>query len=147
MKIVYRICSRIIPDIYFPYLSKKWTRKYNEFIKTEKNKNKRESLYWEKNNELRVIDDDWEEIRSNKMKKLAIRYDLVIPKREKDDNDENWDLSYIGSYYLNSVGRNKIKMQLREEQKWNRDRITIIGTIFLGLIGGITGLLSIILKK
>jgi len=142
----YKFFSRTIPDKYFPYLIRKTRSKFKKDIEKAKKDEKSvvESLL---QHELIMISDDWDEIKADKMIKMARKYDLIIPTKTNEQNNVYWDIAYYGGNYLNSKGRAFIKQQLREELKFKRDRIMMIGTILLGIIGSLTGLLSIIIKN
>lgn len=142
----YRILSRLCPDRYFPYLIKKTKDDYREKRKGN-NIDSMEEINGEEQFDISMLQDDWESIKSDKMLRMARKYDLIIPSGTNENESSYWSESYYGANYLNSLGRNYIKKQLREEQKWKRDVIALALTTAIGMIGGLIGLLSIILKK
>jgi hypothetical protein len=145
MNIINIIKLRIFTDSYYAGVIKKTKKEslmeYKKALPDEK-----ERIIYDRDSELRIIYDDWEDSKSDKIIKKAKKYDLDIPYKHITGNEQYWDESYIGVSYLNSKGRNYIRNNLREEVKWKRERISLFVSIVFGLLGGVTGLIAVIFK-
>ena len=74
--------------------------------------------------------------------------DLLIPIPDKEDKDMyyqyNFDDEKRDVYILTVVGFQKIRKLIREERKEKRESIGFWIAIFFGIIGAITGLVSVL---
>ncbi len=94
------------------------------------------------------IDDTAEvisELRTQQLLRKAKKYDLIIP----DHGDERfWTQGGIyGEWLLTPRGRNHLRANVIQAQKDWRDGLTWWVPLVFGLIGALTGLTSILLKK
>jgi hypothetical protein len=142
----YRTFSRLCPDYYFPYLIGRIKDGYKEKMKRS-NGSYLEKDILDLNFDISLLQDEWESVKSDKMLKIARKYDLIIPRKTDESFIDCWCETSYRTSYLNSDGRNFIKKQLREEQKWKHDTLSFVFTTIIGLIGSLIGLLSIVLKK
>jgi hypothetical protein len=142
MSIIYFVSSRLCPDLYYSIMVRNAKRGHLNLLKTSKQEDTKK-LGSDTDMEIRMLVDDWEELKSDKMLKIARKYDLVIPVMTENNDGTHWNRKYDDQLYLNSSGRNSIRKQLREEQKWKRERVSIYGTLTLGILGSLIGLISI----
>ena len=60
------------------------------------------------------------------------------------NNEEYWHKDFGSSYYLTDRGKHEANRRIRQELKERRDPIIQILAILIGVIGALTGLISVL---
>ena len=142
-----RLVRNLFPNRHYSRLIRKAEKFYYEEGKKAKNADEMQSFKLEEQNEINMLFDEWNELKSEKMILLANKYDLTIPEREINGVLTGYWQENISGYRTLSVkGRNIIRHEYIETKKWKIEKISVIFSILLGLIGAITGLIAVILK-
>lgn len=68
---------------------------------------------------------------------------LMVPIPDRSQSDA-WELSRSGRTLLTTTGIAQLRASVREEEKATREAWTFWATIGLGIIGGITGVLGLL---
>lgn len=144
---LYRLFRNLFPNKYYARIIKKTQKAYYEEKKKAKNADEMQSIRLEEQNEINMLFDEWNELKSEKMIFLANKFDLTIPDREINGALTGyWQETIFGYRALSAKGRNMIRHEFIETKKWKMEKISVIFSILLGLIGAITGLSAVILK-
>ena len=103
------------------------------------------------NAEIRFYSEEMESDRSERLLRKARSLDIdpptPIPRSGKlEDADDNWDLGSF-DWVLTRQGRRALRKEIREEQKERRESRLFWASLGFGLIGALTGLLSVILRR
>jgi hypothetical protein len=96
------------------------------------------------NYEIASTEEAISELKSNRIRLEAIRYDVPLPLRSADiDTDANWSIgSNSGIVSLTSEGRRVVRDAIMREKQSRREWWAWWIPLLFGLIGSITGLLS-----
>jgi hypothetical protein len=102
--------------------------------------------------EFYMHDDAEREFYSQKLLKKARRLRVLVPPRYEGSNlTSDYEESNItGLVHLTLQGENKVRASIREEQKhrWEgRSRLIPFISLLIGLIGVITGLVAVLIKR
>ena len=123
----------------------KLERFYNPKISKAKGLD-RNNLITERDFEISIIHYEWQYKKNEQIISNAIKYDLAIPikPREYEDN-ENWDISSFG-YMLTSKAKKHLKKEIREEQKYIRNNWAFYVGSLTGLLGLIVSIIALLKK-
>jgi hypothetical protein len=87
-----------------------------------------------------------DEILSRQIFRAAKKCDLPLPPREEDS--QYWNRGHIyGSWSLTREGRTLARFDIHQAEQAQRERWTWWVPLVFGLIGSLTGLASILLRK
>ena len=70
--------------------------------------------------EASEFEDEAEEIRSNRLVRLARRLSLPIPPKH-EDSDHWWESQYYGTWALTTYGTTELRRAIRQEKKERRE--------------------------
>ncbi|WP_321992647.1 hypothetical protein [Marispirochaeta aestuarii] len=136
-------------SVHFPY---KYAKKMedeinNDFLEVKNSNATREEIYeakYERDFNLREIFDTLNEHYSDEIILKAKKYGCPVPHRYNSDGSihEAWEESAWGTLYLSDESRYDLKMRIREEEKWKRERISFFSSLIFGLLGLLVGVLS-----
>lgn len=144
-KLRYRVeiikCNAIIRKFNKIYYNKDVIDK----IKKEKKDTSMDEHWAEYSAEVVPIEMEIQRIMSNSL--IAEANKLMLPLPDHNDK-EMWDNYYLGNItVLTKKGLSSVRAQIRRERKENTDQYLPWLALIVGLIGALTGLLSILKSK
>jgi len=117
-----------------------YLRIINEAKKEGKDEKKIEDIYWEMRSVNEPYELDLKVAESRLLVEKARHYSLLV----SDYSDETkWENDH-GYRYLTGNGKLELINSIRKERRERADIITKIGSVIIGLIGVLIGLISII---
>ncbi len=101
-----------------------------------------------------LVAEELEELRTQQLLRKAHRFDVLIPDmpyQSDREEDDNWVRgSATGRWLLKGAGRRLIQKQIRDERKSRFEERTrwlaLLISLLVGLIGALTGLVSVLRK-
>jgi len=105
------------------------------------NKNKLRELWSERQGVCQIDEVNIEFVITKYLRNRANELGIPLP----DYNDENhWQNDFGPSYYLTDKGKYEINKKIRQEMKERREPFIQILALIIGLLGALTGLVSIL---
>lgn len=122
--------------------------------KEQRDRELAERLWGEWRGQVDCLTEEMDSIRSDRLVKKARKLDLAVPPSPygtRMERDEYWERGVMtGLWYLTTAGINKLRTDIRAEQrarqKMHAHWIAWIAAL-TGVIGALTGLFSILLRR
>ncbi len=122
-------------------------REHQADLRLAKDETARQQVLGDMYVDLDLHDEEVDAYLTNKWLARARRQMIPIPARHDEDGNESpfwYQGRYTGEWCLTNQGLTMLRSEIRRERKESYERWTPIATMIIGIIGAITGLISVI---
>ena len=93
--------------------------------------------------DIDMLDEDYRRVRDAKWLRHARR--LEIPTPEKNEKNGMWERGRVyREWLLTDIGLSTLRGAVRQEERDNREALFRWGTLIIGIVGAISGLIAVI---
>lgn len=120
-------------------------RAYERELSNASKANDRERIAERHHWETELYYEQIEEIKTRRILRKAMRLD--VPFESPSDQSKRWQQSHqLQTWYLTTLGYSELRKAIRQEKRERRDVAITWSGVVVGIIGSLTGLLSVYLS-